>query len=179
MAQNLYIERALFVVGNQNTGKSVQLRSMFADWRFGSEGIIPTSSKIKESIYLSENRSLHIRLTSPHEYGDSPKEYLDKIEKKTQEGRWCFAGALQYNASNQMPDVYKSVIEFVNRFNPERVRVCFLSPDRHGNLIHSKTDQINSIINDLISIKNVEVVFIDARSRDANGLLLSDFFDFT
>ncbi|MCK4815705.1 hypothetical protein KA005_08045, partial [bacterium] len=136
MAQNLYIERALFVVGDQNTGKSVQLRSMFADWRFESEGEIPTSAKIKESIYLSQNRSLHIRLTSPHEYGDTPKEYLDKIENKTQKGRWCFAGALQPNATNKMPDVLASVQKFVNKFSPERVRICFLSPDRHGSLIH-------------------------------------------
>ena len=178
MASPLYIERALFVVGDQNTGKSVQLRSMFLDWRFGSEGIIPISSKIKESICLSEHRSLHIRLTSPHEYGDTPKSFLDKIENKTNVGRWNFAGAFQPEASNKMPDVKVSVEKFVNRFDPERVRVCFLSPDLHGNLIHNKMSSFDSIVDSLISIDNVEVIFIDARSREANGLLLADFFDF-
>ena len=178
MANSLYIERALFIVGDQNTGKSVQLRSMFLDWRFGSEGIIPTSSKIKESIYLSQHRGLHIRLTSPHEYGDTPKSYLDKIENKTQSGRWCFAGALQPEASNKMPDVTSSVEKFVNKFGPEKVRVCFLSPDKDGNLIFNKMNNFNSIVDSLINIDNVEVIFIDARSRDSNGLLLADFFDF-
>lgn len=179
MSQNLFIERALFVVGEQDTGKSVQLRSMFLDRRFGSDGVIPTSSKIKESIYLSETRSLHLRLTSPHEYGDSPKIYLDKIEKKTGKGRWCFAGALQPYASNQMPNLLESILKFVNRFSPERIRVCILSPDRHGYLVNDKMEKLNSIVDKLISIQNVEVVFIDARSRKANGLFLADFFDFT
>ena len=113
MAKNLYLERTLFVVGDQNTGKSVQLRSMFLDQRFGAEGVIPTASKIKEFVSLSHDRWLHIRLTSPHEYGDSLKEYLDKIENKMQVGRWCFAGALQPLAANNMPDVSKTVENFV------------------------------------------------------------------
>ncbi|MCP4698166.1 MAG: hypothetical protein GY862_15130 [Gammaproteobacteria bacterium] len=168
----------IFIVGDQDTGKSVQLRSMFLDWRFGSQGNIPTSSKIKETIYLSENRSLHIRLTSPHEYGDEPKSFLDKIANKTASGRWNFAGAFQPLASNKMPAVVESVKHFIKRFDPERVRVCFLSPDRHGELVHNKLDNLNSIVDALIAIGNVEVLFLDARSRDANGLALADFFEF-
>ena len=179
MANLLYIERALFVVGDQNTGKSVQLRSMFLDRRFGSKKIIPTSSKIKEFIYLSEHRGLHIRLTSPHEYGDTPNSFLATIKNKTHEGRWCFAGALQPEASNKMPDVRTCVEKFVKRFDPEKVRICFLSPDRHGSLIHNKMNNFDSIVDSLLYIRNVEVIFIDARSRETNGLLLADFFDFT
>jgi len=178
MPKILYIERALFVVGDQNTGKSVQLRSMFLDWRFGTEGVIPTSSRIKESIYLSQHRGLHIRLTSPHEYGDTPNIFFNKIISKTQEGRWCFAGTLQPEAANKMPDVTSSIELFVNKFSPEKVRVCFLSPDQYGNLINNKMNDFNTIVDSLININSVEVMFIDARSRDANGLLLSDFFDF-
>jgi hypothetical protein len=36
-----YFERALFIVGEQNSGKSTQLRSMFRDVRLGTSGIVP------------------------------------------------------------------------------------------------------------------------------------------
>ena len=45
MTQGVYIERALFVVGDQNTGKSTQLRSMFLDWRLNIQGVVPTTKK--------------------------------------------------------------------------------------------------------------------------------------
>lgn len=179
MAKSLYIERALFVVGDSDTGKSVQLRSMFLDRRFGSLCVIPTSDRIKESIYLSQHRRLYIRLTSPHEYGYTSKKILEKIISKTKFGRWCFAGALQAQASNDMPDVVTSVQDFMNEFDPEKVRIAFLSPDFRGALIHNKMDNFDSIVDSLLNINNVEVMFIDARSREANGLLLADYFDFT
>ena len=61
-----YLERALFIVGPQNSGKSVQLRSMFTDVRLGLEGEIPQSRNIRDAYSLSNERRLYVRLTSPH-----------------------------------------------------------------------------------------------------------------
>ena len=95
-----YFERFLFVVGDQNTGKSTQLRSMFADprindCRIGGKSTIPTTSKIPETYQLSYGRSLYLRLSSPHEKGETLKEFIDDISMKDKSGRWCVAGALQ------------------------------------------------------------------------------------
>ena len=67
MAMSRYVERALFLIGNQNTGKSTQLRSMFLDWRLSMQGQIPTSHNLADSYQLSNERWLYLRLTSPHE----------------------------------------------------------------------------------------------------------------
>jgi hypothetical protein len=75
-----------------------------------------------------------------------------------------------------MPDVDVTVEAFVRRFGPERTRVMFLSPDRHGT---SLQDVHLPLIIGLRSIPSVEVAWIDARDRTPNGLLLADVFDFT
>jgi hypothetical protein len=62
-----YFERALFVVGQQDSGKSVQLRSMFRNVRLGTDGNIPAATNLREMYRLSNERCLYIRLTSPHE----------------------------------------------------------------------------------------------------------------
>jgi hypothetical protein len=68
--QSYYFERALFIVGEQNSGKSIQLRSMFRDARLGTEGEIPAAAHLREMYRLSNERCLHLRLTSPHEMGE-------------------------------------------------------------------------------------------------------------
>ncbi|HEY6254111.1 MAG TPA: hypothetical protein VI685_29505 [Candidatus Angelobacter sp.] len=77
-----------------------------------------------------------------------------------------------------MPDVVDSVQLFVKAFEPERVRVVFLSPNRHeaeiGEFLAGR-----DVRTELLRIDGVEVVCIDARSRGVNGLFLADFFDFT
>ena len=40
---SFYVERALFIVGDPNTGKSVQIRSMFRDIRLSGDGQVPLS----------------------------------------------------------------------------------------------------------------------------------------
>ena len=172
--RNFYLERALFVVGDPNTGKSVQLRSMFRDIRFSTDGIIPTGHRLQETYRLSNDRSIYIRLTSPHENGESIEEFFNKILTKTVSGRWNFAGPLQPNQSNRMPGLVEIVAAFVDRFSPERLRVVFLSPDRNGDLV----DTI-ALLDQLQTIETVEVCAIDARDREWNGLFLADFFDFT
>jgi hypothetical protein len=134
-----HFERALFVVGDPNTGKSTQLRSMFRDVRLGSEGTIPTAHKLTEVYRLSNERCLYLRITSPHEAHetlepqrpDDATNFLDKTEGKINLSlgrRWNFACPLQPNAHNHIPDAADTVRAFVARFNPERTRVVFFEP---------------------------------------------------
>jgi hypothetical protein len=181
-----HFERALFVVGEQNAGKSVQLRSMFRDYRLGARGRILAKNKVKETYSLSNERWLYLRLTSPHETwecieGPNGENFLDKTEGKLrsnrgQASRWNFACPLQPAAFRNMPDVVDTVEAFVTRFRPERTRVAFLSPDRKGLFLQERHARL---VRRLLRIASVEVCWISARDREANGLFLADFFDFT
>jgi hypothetical protein len=181
MKPALILERALFVVAPGDSGKSTQLRSMFRDRRLGTNGRIPPSSeapKLPEIYYLSNERRLYLRLTSPHEYKETPSKFLTKTRRKMGSGRWCFACPFQPNAFRNMPDILDSVLAFVRAFDPERVRVVFLSPNRHGVELEEYLPDWD-IRTELLRIDGVEVACIDAREREANGLFLADFFDFT
>ena len=176
----MYVERALFVVAPQDSGKSTQLRSLFLDRRFGINGQIPPSNQqrnLTETYCIGNNRQLFLRLTSPHEYGDTPQQFHRKIRRKTGDGRWCIAGAFQPDAFKFMPDVVESVRLFQNEFVPERIRILFLSPTRHsvGFADYSSGRDLTA---ELQALSRVEVALIDARNREANGLLIADFFDF-
>lgn len=176
-----HFERALFVLGEQNTGKSTQLRSMFLDWRLGNSGKVPTTRNVRNTYALSNERWLYLRLTSPHEAGETTDEFHAKcvaeMAAKVQTARrWNFAGAIQITASATLPSGPEVVKAFAKRFEPERMRVAILSPDRHGNSL-SIGDQ-DTIVKALRS-SGAEVVSVDATSRTANGLLYADFFDFT
>jgi hypothetical protein len=176
----LYFERALFVVAPQDSGKSTTLRSLFLDRRLGADGTPPLSAdqrRLPEIYHISNERRLYLRLTSPHEVGESPEEFIAKTANKMNSGRWCFAGPLQPDAFRNMPGVVESVQAFVNAFAPERVRVAFLSPNRHGHEIG--TFSARDLRDELLSIDGVEVLCIDGRRRNTNGLLLADYFDFT
>jgi hypothetical protein len=175
---SIWLERALFVVAPQDSGKSSQLRAMFLDRRFGSDGVVPASRNLAETYYISNARRLHLRLTSPHEYGETPKEFIDKLKSKMISGRWCFAGAFQPEAYNNMPDIVETVQRFIVAFAPERLRVIFLSPNRHGAELSSFLPG-RDLSDELLKISSVEVACFDARQRQSNGLLLADFFDFT
>src|SRR6266852_2396937 len=76
-----HFERVLFVVGEPNSGKSNQLRSMFRDVRLGTGGNIPTGRRLDEVYRLSNERSVYLRLTSPHEAGES-------LSKKRRKGNF-------------------------------------------------------------------------------------------
>src|SRR5688572_32338959 len=91
-------ERILLVAGDQNSGKSTQLRAMFLDPRFGTNG----HGRVPETYQLSPNRCLYLRLSSPQEMKQTPSNFLNKIQKKIQakagklgESRWNFACAMQ------------------------------------------------------------------------------------
>ena len=182
MTKPSYVERALFVMGDQNTGKSTQLRSMFLDWRLGTSGEIPSASNLRNSYRLGNERSLYLRLTSPHEAGDTMKEFLDTCAGQMQSGaggwcRWNFAGALQVSKSNNLPPGTKVIKRFIKRFAPERVRAVILSPNRSGIVL--ETNELRQMTQDLRSLTGCEVMMVDATSRAANGLMYADFFDFT
>lgn len=54
----LWLERALFIVGPQDSGKSPQLRSLFLDRRLGTAGVIPATRNVAESYYIGKERKL-------------------------------------------------------------------------------------------------------------------------
>lgn len=182
-----YFERALFIVGEQDSGKSTQLRSLFLDVRFGC-GTIPDPGNLMDIYRISNERSLYLRMTSPHEKNEHLKNhseeisFLNKTEEKIDRAtphygrRWNFASPLQPNKSNNMPDVVETVREFYDYFNPERIRVLFLSPDYKGNELQNSHLVYAQA---LIKIPSVEVAWINACSKVSNGLLIADFFDFT
>jgi len=178
MTRPLYIERALFVVAYRNGGKSTHLRSMFADSRFHTSGVIPSPAETSKTVDLSNERHLFIKIMSLHETNRTLKNYFDKIEDKCKSGRWCFAGALRPSPENKIKENLGEIVEaFIARFEPERVRICFLSPDHNDELI-------DNAIMQLAAIEGIECVVIDASSDNAyrltdNGLFLADFFDFT
>jgi len=177
----LVVERALFVVAPRDSGKSTQLRSIFRDRRFGTNGHVPPGSesrKVGETYYISNERHLYLRLTSPHEVGETPSSFLKKTHRKMGSGRWCFACPFQPEAFKRMPDVVKSVVLFVKAFHPERVRVVFLSPNRHGVEL-GKFLPGRDVSTELLRLERVEVACVDGRYREANGLFLADFLDFT
>lgn len=87
-----YLERALVVVAPQNFGKNTLLRSMFNDPRLGNNGEIPKARRLRDVVRLSGERRLYLRLTSPHEGGETLGEFIGKTNSKMVDGRWCFAG---------------------------------------------------------------------------------------
>lgn len=175
MQETCFIERILLVAGAQNTGKSVQLRSMFLDPRLGTHGQVPEARNLPNIYWLSPFRRLYLRLTSPHEMKETLRDFLNKIEENTGGFyRWNVASAIQVDAAENMPDLIDIVTALDGRFSPERIRVAILSPDRHGNML----DEVAELMEALQQVSSCETFCIDARSRDRNGLLLADTFDF-
>ena len=176
-----YFERALFVIGNQDSGKSNQLRSLFLDWRLGREGVIPDGG-IPATYPLSNNRWLYLRLTSPQEWDEDMETFLNKCDKKMCDHvnwptRWNFACPLQISSSKRMEGATKVISAFSDRFSPERIRSVILSPEYRGkHLTHSMLNQLHS---ELRAIPRSEVMMIDATDRESTGLILADYFDFT
>ena len=95
--QEARLERILLIAGAQNTGKSVQLRSMFLDPRFGTGGQVPDARNLPNVYALSPFRRLYLRLTSPHEAGESLDRFLEKIEEQTD-------GHYRWNVASGGPD---------------------------------------------------------------------------
>ena len=184
-AREAYIERVLFVIGDQDSGKSTQLRSMFLDRRLGTQGALPTAKKVRATYALSNERWLYLRLMSPHEAGETLDEFLDKCGGKMQATgqtarRWNLAGALQptvQSRQSKLPDGPDVIKGFIRRFKPERVRAVILSPGRSGEYMSVLKHQ--HLTGRLHALPGVEVMTTDVTTRTANGLMYADFFDFT
>ena len=182
MNKSSHIERALFLMGAQETGKSTQLRSMFLDPRLGTGGQIPVDRNLVKSYPLSTHRWLYLRLTSPHESrNEDMQTFLDKCARRMTPGpdlrRWNFAGALQIARTPDLPNGCQVIKAFVEAFSPERVRAVILSPTCQGKPI--EWDSIRALTENLRDQTACEVAIIDATRQTANGLMLADFFDFT
>ncbi len=181
MTSPRYVERALFMLGEQDTGKSTQLRSMFLDPRLGNGGRIPRSRNLRNSHSISLERSLYLRLQSPHENGEDMQRFLGKFDgymsRNSQIRRWNFAGALQIDEHARMPTGSEAIKEFAHRFSPERVRAVILSPACRRQTIDWNI--LRALTRVLRAIPRCEVMTVDATDENANGLMLADFFDFT
>jgi hypothetical protein len=178
MERPFYFERALFVVGQPGAGKSAHLKNMFRDWRFGNEGNpwdVPGPVPV---VILSNERKLRIALQSAQERDRDIKPWLERIRQSFDTGRWCFAGALQANGGDDFPGAIEYIQAFVETFTPERVRVCFLSPDSQGRTIDSFLN-LDEVIPSIEPMDVVEAITIDFRLLDTNALMMADFFDFT
>ena len=183
-----HVERVLFVIGEPGTGKSTQLRSLFRDWRFGTQGEPLTARRPRDFYALSNERRIHIRLTSPQETRDkkgvpeSLPVFLTKCEKRMPvdldgSRRWNFAGALQTTASKKMDPAVPTIRDFIAYFDPERIRVVLLNPDWEGNFL-ARQDLLDLLVG-LQKLPRTETIVTDARMSTGNGLIYSDFFDFT
>src|SRR4051812_16769155 len=122
------LERALFVVGLRNTGKSNQLRAMYRDLRFERNGAVPKGNdarSLSPVIRLSNERSLYLRLSSPHEKHETLSGFLRETEARIvrwsprRGSRWNFATALQPRPANRMPGARDAIGAFIRRFAPE------------------------------------------------------------
>jgi len=174
-----YLERALFVIGDQNDGKSSAIRDVFSDYRFGNEGKskIGSNGRLTDWTPISNERWLHIRLTSPHEYGDGYDEFFSKINERIvgqNKFRWNFLGALQTNAFGKMPNSESVIEKFYEQYKPERVRVCLIFTGYSGK---ERTKDEIWRISSSCKTKKFEFCMIDA--QQSNGLFLADYFDFT
>ncbi|WP_105435802.1 hypothetical protein [Neorhizobium tomejilense] len=178
-----HIERILLVCGEQNAGKSRLIRHMLGDFRLG--GNIPTSAVIPPRA-LSRERRLAVRVTSPHEMGETPVEFVEKIDRASEvawaEGFWRlnYVSAVQPRAANNMPDIADICDVLHQEFWPERIRVVLLSPNvwdiRAAQLTNAEVDRLRAL--------DVEVLTIDARKSNhpvepGNVRILADYLDFT
>jgi len=179
-----HLERVLLVAGMQQAGKSTLLRRMFVDPRLGTGGTIPTAARIP-LISLSRERCLFVRISSPHERGETLNQFFKKLDWTMRRAwnqfwRFNFACAMQPQATQTTPDLVTICVEIQRRLWPERVRVVQINPrqdNQPGTLLNqNEIDQLRRL--------EVEVLTVDGRQpaiqdQNPNGLLLADFFDFT
>lgn len=182
MRARAHIERILLVCGTPDSGKSRLIRQMFSDRRLG--GTVPTHGPLTPRA-LSRERCLAGRLTSPHEAGETPAQFHDKIDVAcrtawSQFWRICYVSAVQPHPRNSMSGIVDVCQGLIAEFQPERIRVVQLAPDQWGNL----TSKLTETEVDGLRQLDVEVLAIDARrsahsAEPGNERILADFFDFS
>ena len=177
-------ERALFVMGNQNSGKSTRIRNMYADVRMGRHGRVP-QKKVRNfrTVRLSHERRLYVRIQSPQEAGETLTRFFGKIDKAIKRddptARWNMVTAMQRGEGENIDDGVSVIDSFIRTYKPERVRVALIHPPAKGDLLtEAELADTRDRIRDL-ERPGVVVEALQIEGRGRNGLLLSDFFDFT
>lgn len=155
---------------------------MLGDRRLG--GVVPGAGPIAPRS-LSRERTLAVRLSSPHESNDTLKMFLDKIDKASAVAwrdywRLNYACAVQPSAANRMPGIVDVCKEITAQFWPERIRVIQLAPQQSG--VEGETLGVAEV--DKLRSCDVEVLTIDARrsthpAEPGNVRILADYFDFS
>ncbi len=181
-----HLERVLLVCGVQNSGKSHLLRAMYNDPRFGTRGRVPAGRQaILPPVTFSYSRTLFVRLSSPHESGESLSRFFNKIERFGERAwasgwRFNFACAVQPNQTAQTPDVVTICEQLYRSFLPERIRVVQIDPIQNGNASEDLLSPAQ--MRRLWALRNpVEVITVSAEhvAQFVNGSCLADYFDFT
>lgn len=179
------MERALFVLGKQNSGKTRRIRNMYADVRMGRDGKVPQKKQTRfPTVYLSNERRLYVRVQSPQEAGDTLAKFFKKIDAATKRdgptARWNTVCAMQWDPGRNIGDGLNVIGHFIRKYKPERVRVAVLHPPARlwAEMTSNERDRCQKGIRALERAGTiVEQLMVPGRGR--NGLLLSDFFDFT
>jgi hypothetical protein len=176
----MYIERILIVLGEQNSGKSKQIRGMLDNQRFGYDGDFPETGKTATSFALSSNRRLYVRLTSPHEWEESFDQMSSKIIEEASRfppnTRWNAIIPMQISASRKLPGGLSLIDNILVELNPERIRYVVLNPIHDGTYLDS--DLMDEIYGHIMDKERVDYCSIDARHELKNGTILLDYFDF-
>jgi hypothetical protein len=91
--------------------------------------------------------------------------------------RWNFVSAMQTSNTSITSDGVTLISKFATHFSPERIRCAIISPDWQGNyLAESEHTRISKA---LYKIPRTDVLTVDTRQKEKNGLMYADFFDFT
>lgn len=175
------LNRILLVCGQQNAGKSYLIRRTLEDVRLGGGGSVSLTDRGRPRLQKTvAERWLVTLLSSPHEYGDTPKSYHERIKTRcVQACRHSSAGidlvsAIQPNPFKNMPDIAHVCAGLIGAFSPAQIRVAVLDPDQHG--AHSTA--ISAAQQNSLTELGVSVIFLDAtrgRFETQNRNTLCDF----
>ena len=163
----LHLERALFMIGRQNAGKTTQLTSL--------KTVIAKGKTTRRVFDLGNNRHLYVRLTSPQETGQTLSEFLRACEynMRSRYCRWNYACAMQPDSGINIGGAVSTIKAFKNEFSPGRTCAVILCPDWRGNRF---PDERQALITDLSDIGVSEILTVDARNQNSNGPRYAGFF---
>ncbi|AZZ36403.1 hypothetical protein CIK05_06225 [Bdellovibrio sp. qaytius] len=195
-----YIERALFIVGVQNSGKTTLINNAIDSVPHWLKIGTPRPKKIKNKKYnlggsyiISSDRKLYVRTSSFHESGRNTAYFLKSMKDKTKTGRWNVICPMQPEATYtkegnvKMAEPAEAIKKFIERFNPEHIRVYLLDL-RFDKIEKTKKRKSVVVINDkdirkhiskLQKIKNVECTYLNVKNENKNNHTITDFFNFS
>lgn len=163
----LHLERALFMIGRGDAGKSTQLNSL--------KTVIAKGETRRRIFDLGNNRRIYVRSGSPQELGETLSEFLQACEyhMRNWDYRWNYACAVQTDPADKIPGAVGTITAFKKAFSPDRICAVILSPNRRGNRIPGERKWL---IKRLSAIGECEILTVNARKMNSNGPLYSKFF---